>query len=342
MESREQAEQAAISWIARRETGPWSPADATAFEQWLAGSTTREVAYYRFKKTWQETGRLEALSNGPLPERPLADAFEALNASALGRSGSARRWYALAACVVLSVSAALFVFRDEVLGVHRYATAVGGLTAIPLPDGSRVTLNTDSRLRVSITDRERRMILERGEAYFEVAKDPRRPFVVAAGEKRVVAVGTSFSVRRQGEDIRVSVTEGAVRFLAFPGQPSQLPQSGAAVAPRDQGVLLPSGSVAHVESTGVLVEQKPVAEIEQQLTWRSGVLTFRDTPLVDAVGEFNRYNERKIFIEDPDIAAIEVGGVFRSTDLDPFIRLIENGLALRVSQNGDRIVLSAR
>ena len=94
---------------------------------------------------------------------------------------------------------------------ERYATPVGGLASVPMPDGSKVTLNTDSQIRIALTDTERRVELGHGEAFFEVSKDPKRPFVVRAGDKRVVAVGTKFSVRREGDDIEIVVTEGKVR-----------------------------------------------------------------------------------------------------------------------------------
>ncbi len=335
MESREQAEQAAVSWIARRETGPWSEQDEVAFERWLSGSMSRQVAYYRFKRTWGEVGRLGALGSDALPEQRLSDTFDEPDTSqaSLPVHGSRVPRYALVASVLLAVVFALFLFRNEIFGLNSYSTEVGGLTAVPMADGSRVILNTNSRVRIVVDKHARRIDLQRGEAFFEVAKDPSRPFVVTAGEKQIVAVGTQFSVRREGENIRVAVTEGAVRLMASPQ---------AVAGEQAPGVLLSPGAVARAERTGVRVQEQSIAEIEQQLTWRTGILTFRNTPLMEAVAEFNRYNERQIFIEDPGIAAIEVGGVFRSTDLDPFVRLIEDGLSLKVSRSGDRTVLSAR
>ena len=338
METREQAEQAAVRWVARRESGEWGEHDEAEFAAWLEGSTTRRIAYYRFKNTWHEAGRLKVLADGPLPTWPLSRAFDDASAIVPEKRGWLVR--ALAACVALVVVTLLLVHRDEFLGGHTYATPLGGLSTFPMPDGSRVTLNTDSRLRVSMNDRERRIELMRGEAYFEVAKDPLRPFVVTAAGKRVIAVGTQFAVRRQGEDIRVSVTEGIVRFVASPAVETR-GVSAVEDVKRGSGLLLTAGTVASAKNVGVVLEEKPLDSIQEQLTWRTGVLTFRDTPLVEAVAELNRYNQRKIFIEDPSIAAIEVGGVFRSTDLDPFIRLIEGGLALRVEREGDHIILSA-
>jgi transmembrane sensor len=141
------------------------------------------------------------------------------------------------------------------------------------------------------------------------------------------------------------VTEGTVKMT--PTLPILPPSTDKGSSPvggdaNGQGVLLPAGSVASSESGAVLVKKADVTQIERHLTWRSGTLTFRDTPLADAVAEFNRYNRRQIVIEDPAIAAIEVGGVFRATNLEPFIHLMEEGFPVTVTEEGDRIVLRAR
>jgi transmembrane sensor len=207
-----------------------------------------------------------------------------------------------------------------------------------MQDGSRVILNTDSALRIAVTDRQRRIDLERGEAFFEVAPDPKRPFIVQVGHGRVIAVGTQFSVRREDDRTQVIVSEGTVRF-----ENDNLARAGGSrdrAAANSSGLLLPAGTIARTQSDDVLVQQKPAAEIEQSLTWRSGLLTFRNTPLADAIAEFNRYNTRKIVIEDPSIAALEVGGIFRSTNLDTFVRLLEQGFHIHATVAGDRIVLT--
>jgi transmembrane sensor len=177
---------------------------------------------------------------------------------------------------------------------------------------------------VSLDAHARVIELERGEAFFEVAPDAARPFIVKAGTKRIIAVGTQFAVRRDGDNVRVTVSEGAVRF-----------ETDARVSPP----VLAAGTIARAERDAVLVQKPGAAEIEQSLTWRTGILTFRDTPLAAAVAEFNRYNTRKIVIEDPAIAAVQVGGVFRSTNLDPFVHLLEEAFPIRASEEGERIVL---
>lgn len=240
---------------------------------------------------------------------------------------------ALAATVVLTLGATFFIFQHRLLPRDDYSTVVGGLQAVPMPDGSKVTLNTDSEIRVAVTEKERRVELKQGEAFFEVAKDPNRPFVVSVAGQRIIAVGTAFSVRRlrnnNSNDIRVIVSEGKVR-VEVPGKDAALMEP------------LPAGSVVRTASNEVLVQTKPIAEIEQSLSWRSGLLTFRNTPLAEVTAEFNRYNTRKMVIEDPAIATLEVGGIFRATNLDGFVHLLQDGFPVRATTEKERIVLRSR
>lgn len=322
MESSERTSRAefmASRFIAQRETGPWSDQDAAQLDAWLAEATLHQVIYYRLHAAWDEAGRLKALGGDS----------SATRSDRGPRNHKSAPWYAIAATLVLAVAASAFIFRDTLLGADTYRTKIGGLEAVPLADGSRVTLNTDSIVRVALNDSERRIDLQKGEAFFEVAKDPNRPFVVSVGNQRVVAVGTRFSVRRDAEDLEVVVTEGTVRIET-------------AGAPQPDIRLLSAGSIARTHATRVLVEQKPLLDVEQHLTWRTGTLTFRDTSLADAIAEFNRYNKRKIIIRDPAIASLQIGGIFGATQLDAFVRLLRNGFPIDVSEEGDEIILTAK
>lgn len=314
------AEAAASRFIARKETGPWSEQEQQALEQWLEESTLHRVAYYRLNAAWQEAGRLKVL--------PAQDhrAQLAILPARKPRPRGFRLSFAAAAGVVLALAAVLGLLYASVFSVERHRTGVGGLEAVQMADGSRVMLNTDSEIKIQMGTHERRIVLSRGEAFFDVAKDPSRPFVVSVGERRVVAVGTQFAVRRDNGALRVSVTEGVVR----------MEQEAA------KSVLLPAGTLARVEAGEVRVREQPVARIEQDLTWRSGVLTFNRTPLAQAVEEINRYNTRQIVIRDPGAAAIQVGGTFVATKLDSFLSLLESGFPLRVTQEGSRIAIDSK
>lgn len=218
---------------------------------------------------------------------------------------------------------------------ERHATPVGGLASVPMADGSNITLNTDSQIRIALTDTERRVELGRGEAFFEVSKDPRRPFVVRAADKTVIAVGTKFSVRRDGDDIEIVVTEGKVRVED--GAARWYSHAGAAA-----DVFLTPGSIARADEAGVLVQRRTLPEVEEHLSWRTGRLMFRDQTLADAIAEFNRYNARKIVIHDPAIASLKIEGNFRATNVEAFVRLLESGFPVRAELRADQIALMSK
>jgi len=345
MSNREQtelAERAASRYIAQRETGPWTQGNALEFEQWLRTSPLHRVVYYRLNAAWQEAGRLKALGTSTQGLSTLEQRDE--------RPGATRpkRFAAAAGTAIALIAGGYAVYNLQSFFPERYSTVVGGLQAVPLPDGSRVTLNTDSTLRVSLNAAQRRIDLDKGEAFFEVAKDPLRPFVVTAGKKRIIAIGTQFSVRRDGDEVRVAVTEGTVRYE---GEPQERTKAGlvqptlqakeTTKIPSTEILMLAAGTTARSEAGSVLVQQEPIPELEQHLTWRSGVLTFDDTPLQQAVTEFNRYNARKIVIRDAPLGALRVGGIFRATKLEAFVHLLEGGFPIRVTDTGDTILLTA-
>ncbi len=360
MDSSIQIEEQAGQWLARRESGAWTGPDEAEFQAWLAQSTAHVVAYARLEAAWKQALRLKALSAGvppgevPSPEawrltpffdRPAPPAGESITSSVSGdipsppQAGERARVRgplfrrAIAASLILALATTAFWHLRST--APDYQTPVGRITSVPMNDGSQVTLNTDSRIRVALDPSERRVELQQGEAFFEVAKDPGRPFVVVAGDKRVIAVGTAFSVRRDRDGIRVAVTEGRIRI-------EDRTQTAAHHDASDPPLTLPAGSVARATGGGVLVQEKPIAEIESDLSWRTGYLVFRNLPLAEAAAEFNRYNTRKIVIGDPAVGAIRVSGKFRPGQVDAFARLMEEGFPIQARRSNARIVLTDR
>jgi len=300
-------------------------------DAWLEESIHHRVAYYRLNGAWEEAGRLGAFRRH--------QHFAALGTGGVIstiRQRTGAKW-ALAASVLLAIAVgSVWLLSQSLFDRNHYRTVIGGLQSVPLSDGSRVTLNTDSDLRIVLTAAERKVELNRGEAFFEVVKDPQRPFVVDAGNKRIIAVGTAFSVFHEGSETRVKVTEGTVRVE----EARRNNQRTMSHSESTGEVLMQAGTIARVENDSVIVRQTDEAAIEQSLSWRSGILTFRDWPLADVVAEFNRYNERKIVIEDPSIASLQFGGVFRATNVAPFVELLQQVFPVRAQTDGDRIVLT--
>jgi transmembrane sensor len=198
-----------------------------------------------------------------------------------------------------------------------------------LKDGSTVVLNTNSVVRVRLSGSGRTVDLERGEAFFEVAKDPRRPFAVRVAGDRVVAVGTKFSVFRRAADMRVVVTEGKVEVEEFEGD-----------TPAGPVTQLPVGSIAQVGPAGVIVKNVSSTEAETYISWRAGYITLRDTDLGAVVEELNRYNKRQLVIADQSIASLRIGGNLRVANLDAFVRVLQDGFPVRAQFQNERIILT--
>ncbi|MGH8028225.1 MAG: FecR family protein [Pseudoxanthomonas sp.] len=358
-------ERDAAAWLAKREGGDWQEGDRPLLEAWLTESTAHRVEFLRLEAAWAHSGRLKALGAGlqagTIPERgqwsrapadrqnPNATSSADLAPPSSGnaphdlrklvfaprvarRPSRVGRYLGLAASLVLVLSAGWGWKQYTAIEQAAYSTSMGGLRTVVLSDGSQATLSSDSRIATSFSRGERRIDLQQGEAYFEVSKNPQRPFVVTAGGRQVVAVGTRFAVRRDSADLRVVVTEGTVRLQ--PGSAGE----AAPVRP----TLLHAGSMALASVHGVLVRTGSVEDAERAVDWRGGYLTFRDSTLADAAAEFNRYNVRKIVMGDPQVAALRVGGNFRWSNTETFVRLLEQGFPVRAEQQPDRVVLHSR
>ncbi|HEY0685586.1 MAG TPA: FecR domain-containing protein [Steroidobacter sp.] len=339
-------EERAAEWLARRDSGTWSEIDQAELSAWLAASTAHMVEFLRLEAAWEEANRLKAMGTGVQPGKipdlqqwraspffkhaPRAAASAHLTTTDVASTSPAplrlqtRRLlpYSFAASLLL----ALFVlaWHQGWFDQGRYSTPVGGIATLPMVDGSKITLSSNSQVRIAMTPEQRRVQLDTGEAFFEVARDRSRPFVVDAGDRRIVAVGTKFSVRKDQDDVRVIVTEGTVRIERE--------------ATKD--ILMTAGTLARARTEAIIVQQKPAPELEEALSWRFGYVVFHETPLVEAVAEFNRYNRRRIIIEDPALASIPVSGNFRATNFDAFVRLLRDGFAIHAREHGDEVVLS--
>jgi transmembrane sensor len=211
-----------------------------------------------------------------------------------------------------------------------YATAIGEMRTITLTDGSTIQLGSDSRVAVAYSRRQRDLRLEHGEIFLNVASQPDRPLRVQVLQRQVVAVGTRFSVRRDGEALRVAVTEGRVR-LEHATRRQVIPPT-----------LLDAGAMAIADHDGVRVRHLSAREMTALLSWREGLLVFRSTPLADAVAEFNRYSVHKLIVDDPSIATIPVGGRFAWTNADAFVRVLEHGFGLHAERVRGEVHLRAK
>jgi transmembrane sensor len=216
------------------------------------------------------------------------------------------------------------LFARDGAEARTYRTRLGEIRAVPLDDGSTVVLNTASTLSVAIDDESRRAELLGGEAFFDIARDPLRPFRVDAGPARLAALGTSFNVRKLSRDTtQVTVRDGVVEIARSDGggEPAKLVPSQSHVLISPDGVI----------ETRILSKE----DLARELSWRNGMLSFEDTRLDQAVREFARYSKASIVIDDPAIAAETVTGQFAADQPEAFVEAAAETLGFRVRPMAD-------
>ncbi|WP_165186073.1 FecR family protein [Caulobacter soli] len=311
MSAANQIEATAARWLLRREDADWSAEDQARLDAWLDAAPAHKVAYWRLEQGWQRLDRLAAL-RAPASVAPSPRALLAWRPAALA-----------AACAVMLVLGGTLVSRAYLPVEKSYATEVGGRAVVPLPDGSKVELNTATRLRAAVHSKTREVWLDRGEAYFEVAHDKSRPFVVHAGTKTVTVLGTKFSVRREGDRVEVAVVEGRVRVA------DSRPTHSPAPAPD-----LTRGEIVIAQGPSTLVAEKSVDRVTSELGWRQGVIYFDQSTLGEAAREFNRYNRKQVVVDDAELARMRIGGNFEATDVDAFLRLLQQAYGLKIDDDG--------
>ena len=251
---------------------------------------------------------------------------------------SLRNWsigLAAAATLAAVVIGGVLTLRAPPADPNVYTTAIGEQTSLPLPDGSLVTLNTQSTLRVGYSERYRDIHLTSGEALFDVAKDLGRPFRVITEHAVVTAVGTQFNVRNVADDVVVTVVEGIVDVEATrvssssggAGQVGAAPAAGEA-QPVAQPARLTVGQQATVASGEVAVIETAV---DKAMAWRERRLVFESLTLAEVIDEFNRYNDPPLLIDDPALRALPISGVFRANDRASFVQFL-NQMDLAQSQ----------
>lgn len=322
MSRAEHIEERAALWVLRREERSWSSADQAQLDEWLAESDAHKVAFWRLESGWRGADRIASLG---VRLQPVRRRFDELG---WGKP------LALAASLVLVLTFVLLQLPGQFSGspqssqIH-FSTPIGGHRIVSLPDGSRVELNTDTAIRAVVDDRRRAVWLDRGEAFFEIAKDQGRKFVIYAGPRMITVLGTKFSVRRSPSEIVVAVLEGRVSV-----------DSAAANAP-DRHATVTAGDVAIASGRSTLVTNS-VEAVGQQLAWRSGRLVFHDSPLAAAVEQFNRYNQKKLVIGDPELARLLVGGSFSARNVEAFVQLLRATYSLDARETSGGIILSGR
>lgn len=321
------SEQAA-HWVMREDAGSLASDERRELDIWLNADSRRLGAYVRARALWVDLDRLAAL-NGPMPFAATATR---------GRRGMSRReLLAAGIAAATAVGGGLFWISRHRDGTF-YTSGIGEVRRITLADGSTMLLNTATDVAVEFNERQRVIRLIRGEALFEVAHDKSWPFVVRAHDAAVRAVGTAFAVRLEDKAVEVTVTEGVVEVADSTAAPAADQHTPLAVRRRPIRVAANERLVA-TQSHSAVIQAVAPAEVDRQLAWLEGMVSFDGESLQTAVSEINRHNRRQIVVTDPTLAAKPVVGVFRATDLDGFADAAAIALKAKAVRDGDIIRL---
>ncbi len=346
----EQAEEQAAAWIAKIDRG-LLPNEEVELGTWLETSPVNGEMLVKCASMWDLLDVLRPISKLlPIDSQVFDDASPAQRSAIASGAVNDPFWrkpITIAASAVIASVALLALLMtnvddQEIIAndassldistqsvAQPYATEVGEISTVSLSDGSTLLLNTDSRVLVDFNDSTRSIDLVQGEVFFDVAKDSNRPFVVNVGEDSVTAVGTAFSVDASGlingmrKIDEVIVTEGRVKLSS---QTANLP------------IYLELGQKALARGESFEVESG--SDADSLLAWREGFIVFQGESLTTVIAEIDRYTPLKFHLLDEELASIQVGGFFKTGDLDQLLLVLENNFGVESEKRGTEVFLS--
>jgi len=325
----------AASWHVHLLSDDANEADWLAFERWLSADVDHREAYRQIEETWVEVGDLVHLipesEHGSIARLPRLDVvappIDPIVSIADYTSRRpiliSRRWTAIAAGIALFA----IVFSVSVFGPSSavtYKTAKGETRALSLADGSTIHLNSDSMIRVTLGRNRREVVMDDAEVSFDVAKDPGRPFIIVAGDRRIRVVGTEFNVLRHESRLTVTLRRGSLDVL---------PMRVGTVEPVR---LSPGQELTHNEGqTGSAVR---TVNADNAFAWQTGHLIYHDRPLEDVVSDLNRYFELPLRV-DKNASALNFSGVLTVDTENAVVQRLEEFLPVAASRSETEIVL---
>lgn len=327
----------AAEWVVRMGAPEVTLEERSEFVAWLKRSPVHLQEYLRIEGTWAQLSRLD-----PQQQVKVSAPVELPNnvvgikdsSSQEHRAPQRHHWRllsGLAAMLVLALGAGLWLQNRP---QTHYTTATGEQRTFKLSDGSTLTLNTRTNLRIDFSDTLREVHLLEGEALFKVAKDARRPFRVSSDRAVAQAIGTVFAVRKHAERTVVTVLEGQVA-VAHPAEMGSGPPTHIPAA----AVRLAAGARADVADE--VIQTSATDNPGAPLAWQSRRLIFQGETLAEAVAEFNRYNEIQLVLRDDHLSKERISGVFDADQPQALVRFLERSKLIKTVQTTQqRIVLS--
>jgi transmembrane sensor len=367
------AEQAAEWYVAHRD-GELAPSQRQTFMRWLRASPMHVAEYLSVASMAQDIGdaarqdttplqsllreaaaadrvvSFDGTIHAPVPGAHSPGNYRTRAARAHRASRASRRPYvrwsvsfAVSALLMAALIGGLRWFASQPQ-VQDYATRHGEQRSLQLPDNTIVRLNSDSAIAVRFDRYQRHVEVTRGQAYFEVAKDPARAFGVQVDGLLVKDIGTAFDVYRQGTDTTVTVAEGQVQVWRTSLAPSKIWFGLDRHRPVLQGPTpildLAAGHQARIAASGAVESQGPT-DVQRATAWTRGNIAFENQSIASVAAEFNRYNNQQISVDDPRIGALPISGTFDAHDVSTFVAFLNSLPDVHVEANGSRVRVAA-
>jgi len=311
--------QAAV-WLARLRSEARTAADEAGLKAWLRENPAHGEAFEAVSAVFEASGMVGADYDRP----GVIDEHEAR----FGRGWPRVAVASIALMCIIGVGLAWWRSNEGLIRGE-----VGQPRTLVLKDGSQMTLDSRSSVRLEESESRRLVVLLAGRARFRVARDPARPFIVTAGDQQVIALGTVFTVTAEANETSIVLENGQVVVRSD--------QQGAiAAATSEEHVLTPGDRLVFRSHSRIPEQDRPnLARLD---AWLRGRTVFEDVPLESAIREMNRYNRRTIELADSEAAALHLSGTYRTDDPDAFARSLAELLPVDVRSAGERIIISSR
>jgi transmembrane sensor len=320
------AAEEALYWFVRLRAGDVTSEDLARYQAWRDAQASGGDEFDKLTEIWNDLDEV-----GPLFERETDRAENESRSTGLRRpivqSECRRRygWSGALAASLLSVLVGGWWFADR-SDIAEYRTAKGEQRTVMLSDGSRLILNTETSVTTELSMLSRTAVIHQGEAFFVVAHDDWKPFRVEAGNGTVQDIGTQFAVRRDPQQVTVSVVEGAVEVESTSEPASK------------QVIVLNAGEQASYGETGGLSSVTTV-DVAAVTAWTTGELVFEQRPLAEVVREIGRYHQGEIRVLDPRLSDRKISGRFNLRDREAFLRAVTAATRAKFTHTDDNIII---
>ena len=344
----------AAAWVIRLDQGDLSIDESEALKEWLTRSSFHKEYLLKLTNNWDEMNVMSELAElFPLRGSEHREDSSVIVDASPGWLSAINIPVATLAVAVLCVVLFYGVQTKKRSAdlpltasiVEDYYTAIGEQSSYRLEDGSTISMNTNSRIKVSFSDKRRTVRLLQGEANFQVVKDHERPFVVYVGTGMVWAVGTAFNVKLSSGAVDVIVTEGRVKVFADANEQETeaVLEVREGLDDRDKVIILDAGKSVRYSQIIDVVDPVSKEEMERKLAWHHGALIFKGETLEEAVEEISRYTEQRFLIIDDSIRYTRVGGHFKTNDIETLLATLSKGFNIKSEQISPNLIhLSAK